>query len=210
MFEGKTFFPVTGIPIRKIVCMIRLFALAEPVPLTVPILNAKSFTRGVPSRPGAAEAQAVAVLTRSPSVPTDQPQRRGERDGGRGRVPVERRPRIGVGQQRCCMSIRPLPLVLGFAAGPAVRPAFPARDRPVWKRPLQCTFGSTAAAPPPLPRLPSRRRRELYEVRSVGDQQLELHHVPRGGGAALGAEAAVQADVLVLHHHPPGLGQRRG
>src|SRR3954467_12617804 len=44
MFEGKTFFPVTGIPMRKIACMSRLFALAEPVPFTVPILNAKSLT----------------------------------------------------------------------------------------------------------------------------------------------------------------------
>ena len=45
MLDGKTFFPVTGIPIRKIACMISPFALAEPVPLTVPILNAKSFVR---------------------------------------------------------------------------------------------------------------------------------------------------------------------
>jgi hypothetical protein len=44
MFDGKTFFPDTGIPIRKIACMMRLFALAEPVPLTVAILKAKSFT----------------------------------------------------------------------------------------------------------------------------------------------------------------------
>src|SRR5829696_568343 len=45
MFDGKTFFPVTGIPMRKIACMSKLFALAEPVPLTVPILNAKSLMR---------------------------------------------------------------------------------------------------------------------------------------------------------------------
>src|SRR5512146_3357086 len=44
MFDGKTFLPVTGMPMRKIACMSRLFALAEPVPLTVPILNAKSLT----------------------------------------------------------------------------------------------------------------------------------------------------------------------
>src|SRR6478736_6045206 len=42
MFDGNTFFPVTGMPMRKIACMSRPFALAEPVPLTVPILNAKS------------------------------------------------------------------------------------------------------------------------------------------------------------------------
>ena len=46
MFDGKTFFPVTGIPMRKMACMSRPFALAEPVPLTVPILSAKSFTPG--------------------------------------------------------------------------------------------------------------------------------------------------------------------
>ncbi len=44
MFDGKMFFPVTGIPMRKIACMRSPLALAEPVPLTVPILNAKSFT----------------------------------------------------------------------------------------------------------------------------------------------------------------------
>src|SRR5918999_911475 len=44
MLDGNTFFPDTGIPIRKIACMMRLFALAEPVPLTVAILKAKSLT----------------------------------------------------------------------------------------------------------------------------------------------------------------------
>ena len=45
MFDGKTFLPVTGMPMRKMACMSRLFALAEPVPLTVPILKAKSLMR---------------------------------------------------------------------------------------------------------------------------------------------------------------------
>src|SRR5689334_5616098 len=45
MFDGKRFFPVTGMPMRKIACMSNAFALAEPVPITVPILNAKSLTR---------------------------------------------------------------------------------------------------------------------------------------------------------------------
>src|SRR3954466_53143 len=45
MFDGKTFLPVTGMPMRKMACMSKLFALADPVPLTVPILNAKSLTR---------------------------------------------------------------------------------------------------------------------------------------------------------------------
>ena len=48
MFDGKTFFPETGMPMRKIACMSRLFALAEPVPLTVAILKAKSFTEDMP------------------------------------------------------------------------------------------------------------------------------------------------------------------
>src|SRR5215211_4958982 len=45
MLDGKTFFPVTGMPMRKMACMSKLFALADPVPLTVPILNAKSLMR---------------------------------------------------------------------------------------------------------------------------------------------------------------------
>ena len=45
MFEGKTFLPVTGTPMRKMACMIRPLADAEPVPLAVAILNAKSLTR---------------------------------------------------------------------------------------------------------------------------------------------------------------------
>jgi hypothetical protein len=44
MFDGKTFLPVTGIPMRKMACMRRLLALADPVPLTVPIRKAKSLT----------------------------------------------------------------------------------------------------------------------------------------------------------------------
>src|SRR4051794_11478118 len=47
MFDGKTFLPVTGIPIRKIACMMRPLADADPVPLAVAILNAKSFTRSM-------------------------------------------------------------------------------------------------------------------------------------------------------------------
>src|ERR1700686_1544509 len=42
------------------------------------------------------------------------------------------------------------------------------------------------------------------------DQQLEFLHVPRGGWAPLGAEAAGDAETLVLDHDAPGLGQRRG
>src|SRR5678815_63775 len=45
MFDGKTFFPVTGMPMRKMACISKLLALAEPVPFTVPILKAKSLTR---------------------------------------------------------------------------------------------------------------------------------------------------------------------
>lgn len=44
MFDGKTFFPETGSPIRKMACKSRPFALAEPVPFTVAIFNAKSLT----------------------------------------------------------------------------------------------------------------------------------------------------------------------
>jgi hypothetical protein len=42
MFDGKTFFPVTGMPMRKIACMMRPFAEADPVPLAEAILKANS------------------------------------------------------------------------------------------------------------------------------------------------------------------------
>src|SRR5688500_13876974 len=47
MFEGNTFLPVTGMPIRKIACISRPFAEADPVPFAVAILNAKSLTRSM-------------------------------------------------------------------------------------------------------------------------------------------------------------------
>src|SRR5450755_4910734 len=43
MLEGNRFFPETGIPIRKIACISNPFALADPVPLTLASLSAKSF-----------------------------------------------------------------------------------------------------------------------------------------------------------------------
>jgi hypothetical protein len=45
MFDGKTFFPDTGIPMRKRAWRRRPLALAEPVPLTVATFRAKSLTR---------------------------------------------------------------------------------------------------------------------------------------------------------------------
>src|SRR5262245_10622814 len=42
-------------------------------------------------------------------------------------------------------------------------------------------------------------------VSGVRHVEEELLHVPGAGGAALGAQAAVQAHVLVLHHHLRGL-----
>src|SRR6187431_914621 len=47
MLDGKTFLPVTGTPIRKMACISRLFADADPVPLAVAILKAKSLTRSM-------------------------------------------------------------------------------------------------------------------------------------------------------------------
>ena len=49
MLDGKMFFPETGIPIRKTACIKRELALVDPVPFTVPILKAKSFTRCEPA-----------------------------------------------------------------------------------------------------------------------------------------------------------------
>ena len=45
MLDGNMFLPETGTPMRKIACMSRPFALAEPVPLTVEIFRTKSFVR---------------------------------------------------------------------------------------------------------------------------------------------------------------------
>ena len=42
-------------------------------------------------------------------------------------------------------------------------------------------------------------------VLRVRDIEKEALHVPGAGRAALGAQAAVKADILVLHHHPAGL-----
>ena len=39
MLEGKTFFPDTGTPMRKIACMISPLALADPVPLAVAMIG---------------------------------------------------------------------------------------------------------------------------------------------------------------------------
>src|SRR5213594_46650 len=113
MFDGKTFFPDTGIPMRKIACISRLLALAEPVPLTVAILNAKSLTRFMSDHS---------------------------------------------------------------------------------RRPLRCRQRRQAARAPLL------RSR-------VGNQEIELAHVPRGRRTPLGAQAAMQADIFVLHHDAFGLRQ---
>src|SRR5580704_2454399 len=110
MFDGNRFLPETGTPIRKIERIRRLFALEDPVPLTLASFRAKSFT-------------------------------------------FER------GWEKCC------------AATSGCH-----RDR--------------------------RRNRQR-------DEQLEFLHVPRRGRAALGAEPAVDAEILVLDHDAPRLRQRR-
>src|ERR1700722_11934335 len=50
MLEGNKFLPDTGMPMRKIACMRRPLALADPVPFTFASLRAKSFTRSRMSR----------------------------------------------------------------------------------------------------------------------------------------------------------------
>src|ERR1700752_1331477 len=132
MLDGKTFFPVTGTPIRKIACMISPLALAEPVPLAVAILNAKSFV------------WFIKALSLS-----------------------------GVGRRESA-------LPSAFCLVPFAFPLSPDR--------LQ-------------------RNKGHARVRLL---QHEPAHVPGVGRAALGAQAAVQADVLVLHHHPARLLQRPG
>src|SRR5580704_7426680 len=53
------------------------------------------------------------------------------------------------------------------------------------------------------------RRHGPRLVGGVRPLELGLLHVPGGGRAALGAQAAVHAQVLVLDHDTPGLRQRR-
>src|SRR5829696_5973562 len=73
MFDGKTFLPVTGMPMRKMACMSKLFALAEPVPLTVPILNAKSLMRDAGRSSGIRRRLAPAALCERHHVPRFSP-----------------------------------------------------------------------------------------------------------------------------------------
>src|ERR1700735_4878473 len=113
MFDGKRFLPETGIPMRKMACMRRPLALAEPEPLTLASLMAKSLMRG-----------AVCVIVSLSSA---------------------RVARLG---------------------------------------------------------------RSFYGFPGVGLVKHEALHVPRSGRAALGAEPAVHADVLVLHHEACSLRQR--
>src|SRR5436190_9178905 len=49
MFDGKTFLPVTGTPMRKMACISRPLADADPVPFGVAILKAKSLVRSMDS-----------------------------------------------------------------------------------------------------------------------------------------------------------------
>ena len=44
-----------------------------------------------------------------------------------------------------------------------------------------------------------------HDVSCVGHIDEIFLHVPGAGGTAFGAQAAMQADVFVLHHDPPGL-----
>ena len=44
MFDGNRFLPETGMPIRKMACISKLLALADPVPLTLANLIEKSLT----------------------------------------------------------------------------------------------------------------------------------------------------------------------
>ena len=113
MFDGNRFLPETGMPIRKMACISRLFALAEPVPLTLASLKAKSLMR---------VTSGAAVFSES--------------------------------------STAFLLIVSGFS--------------------------------------------------SVGHREIELLHVPRGGGTALGAQSAVDAEIFVLDHDAPGLRQGAG
>src|SRR5690606_21460143 len=98
-----------------------------PVPLTVPILNAKSLTREEPFRLGAAGTESVAELTRSPSGATEQTQGCGRRRAGGG-ARGARRLRREDERWNCRICMRPLPSILGIIAGPAPAPTLPRRQ----------------------------------------------------------------------------------
>src|SRR5579863_8873189 len=81
------------------------------------------------------------------------------------------------------------------------------------EEPVPLTFASFSAKSFTLLRVCSKcsaamsgHHRNRGEERK-GKQELEFLHVPRGGWATLGAQAAMHAEVLVLHHHAPRLGQ---
>src|SRR5580698_527920 len=85
MFDGKRFLPETGTPIRKIACMIRLLALAEPEPFTFASLIAKSFMPLSMLPPGqlALHNRSVTRISACPTQPWGIARRRGrsERKG---------------------------------------------------------------------------------------------------------------------------------
>src|SRR3546814_5704470 len=80
-----------------------------------------------------------------------------------------------------------------------------------WVGVMRGLAGLTSQGRSPLQRYSCRLPRPLAATpRSrMRRQQLELLHVPGTGRAAFGAQAAVQADVLVLDHHAQRL-QRLG
>ena len=49
------------------------------------------------------------------------------------------------------------------------------------------------------------RHHQLPHINRFGNDRIEFLHVPREGGAAFGAETAVNTDVFVLRHDPSGL-----
>src|SRR3954465_8229074 len=55
---------------------------------------------------------------------------------------------------------------------------------------------------------PHGRGRPGFAAAGQRDEDLEFLHIPGRRGTTLRAKTAVDAHVLVLHHHPPGLRQR--
>src|SRR5918995_5380409 len=133
MFDGKTFLPVTGTPMRKMACMMRPFAEAEPVPLAVAILKAKSLVLSM---------DLVAINSQLPTANSQ----------GTQSPPAAHLGNVGVGN---------------------------------WKLGVDVSHG---------------QQRNHLALARVGNLEDELAHVPRVGGTPLRAQAAVQADVLVLEH----------
>src|SRR3546814_2201159 len=181
MLDGKMLRGLTGTPMRRMALANSSLADAEPEPLTLANLTTKSLVDVIGAWAGVMHRTPVVRCMRGPAIrPPSFPRKRK-------RFSRARRAGQPSDFPRCPVSIEtPSHWVPAFAGMTTRRTRKPPRRSCRLPRPL-------AATP--------RSRMRL--------QQQELLHVPGPRRAALGAQAAVQAHVFVLDHHPQRL-QRLG